>query len=72
MIGHPGAVIGPLSEEHGVVTLSLDDPDVKIGEQVEIIPNHICPSVNLMDELVIVRDAQVIDTWKVAARGKVR
>ncbi len=72
LIGQPGAVIGPLSEEHGVVKLSLDDPDLKIGDQVEIIPNHICPSVNLMDELVIVRDGQVIDTWKVAARGKIR
>jgi D-serine deaminase-like pyridoxal phosphate-dependent protein len=72
MIGHPGAVIGPLSEEHGVVTLSLDDPDAKIGDQVEIIPNHICPTVNLMDELLIVRDGQVIDTWRVAARGKIR
>jgi D-serine deaminase-like pyridoxal phosphate-dependent protein len=65
-------VIGPLSEEHGVVALSRDDPELKIGDQVEIIPNHICPSVNLMDELVIVRDGQVIDTWKVAARGKIR
>lgn len=72
IVTQPGAVIGPLSEEHGVVKLSLDDPDVKIGDRLEIIPNHICPAVNLMEELVIVRDGQVIDTWKVAARGKIR
>jgi D-serine deaminase-like pyridoxal phosphate-dependent protein len=33
---------------------------------------HICPSVNLMDELTIIRDGEVVDVWKVAARGKIR
>ncbi len=43
-----------------------------VGDRVEIIPNHICPAVNLTDELVIVRDGHVVDHWPVAARGKVR
>jgi D-serine deaminase-like pyridoxal phosphate-dependent protein len=72
IIGHPHAVIDKLSEEHGVVVLPPEDERIAIGDRVEIIPNHICPSVNLMDELVIVRDGQQIDTWKVAARGKIR
>jgi D-serine deaminase-like pyridoxal phosphate-dependent protein len=61
-----------MSEEHGVVLLPPDDPGVRIGERVEIIPNHICPTVNLMDELTIVRDGDVADVWRVAARGKIR
>ena len=61
-----------LSEEHGVVTLSPDERGFDVGDQVEIIPNHICPAVNLTDELVIVRDGHVVDRWPVAARGKVR
>jgi D-serine deaminase-like pyridoxal phosphate-dependent protein len=72
IIGHPAAVIDRLSEEHGVVVLPPEDERIAIGDRIEIIPNHICPSVNLMDELVIVRDGQVIDSWRVAARGKVR
>jgi D-serine deaminase-like pyridoxal phosphate-dependent protein len=70
IIGHPGAIIDRLSEEHGVVIIPEDDPGFTIGDRVEVIPNHVCPTVNLADELVIVRDGHVIDTWKIAARGK--
>jgi D-serine deaminase-like pyridoxal phosphate-dependent protein len=72
IVGHPGATIARLSEEHGVVTLSPDSSGFEVGDRVEIIPNHICPAVNLTDELIIVRDGHVIDRWPVAARGKVR
>ena len=72
IIGHPASVVERLSEEHGVVAVASGDPGFRIGERVEIIPNHICPSLNLLDELRIVRDGQVIDTWPIAARGKVQ
>lgn len=70
IIGHPNAIIDRLSEEHGVVIIPDDDPSFAIGDRVEIIPNHVCPTVNLADEMLIVRDGHVIDTWKIAARGK--
>jgi D-serine deaminase-like pyridoxal phosphate-dependent protein len=72
IVGHPTSVIERLSEEHGVVRIGEDDPGFTIGQQVEIIPNHVCPSVNLFDELTILRDGQVIDVWPVAARGKIQ
>jgi D-serine deaminase-like pyridoxal phosphate-dependent protein len=72
IVGHPGAPIARLSEEHGVVTLSPDERGFDVGDRVEIIPNHICPAVNLTDELTIVRDGHVVDRWPVAARGKVQ
>ena len=72
IVGHPGATIARLSEEHGVVTLAPAQRGFDVGDRVEIIPNHICPAVNLTDELIIVRDGHVIDRWPVAARGKVR
>jgi D-serine deaminase-like pyridoxal phosphate-dependent protein len=36
---------------------------------VRIVPNHICPVVNLFDEAVIVEGDRQIDRWRVAARG---
>ena len=72
IVGHPGATIVRLSEEHGVVTLAPDESGFDVGDRVEIIPNHICPAVNLTDELVMLRDGHVVDRWPVAARGKVR
>ena len=72
IVGHPNATIARVSEEHGVVTLPQPEPGFDVGDRLEIIPNHICPAVNLTDELVIIRDGHVVDHWPVAARGKVR
>jgi D-serine deaminase-like pyridoxal phosphate-dependent protein len=41
-----------------------------VGEVVAIIPNHVCPVVNLADELVVTRAGAVIDRWPVDARGR--
>jgi D-serine deaminase-like pyridoxal phosphate-dependent protein len=72
IVGHPEATIARLSEEHGVVLLPPDSAGFAVGDRIEIIPNHICPAVNLTDELVVVRGGHVVDRWPVAARGKVR
>jgi D-serine deaminase-like pyridoxal phosphate-dependent protein len=72
IVEHPNATIVRLSEEHGVVALPVDEPGFAVGDRVEIIPNHICPAVNLTDELVVVRDGHEVGRWPVAARGKVR
>lgn len=72
IVGHPDVVITKLSEEHGACELPADEPGFNVGDRVEVIPNHICPTVNLMDELAIVRDGQIVDHWTIAARGKVR
>lgn len=72
IVGHADATITKLSEEHGTVHVPDGHDGLRIGDRVEIIPNHVCPTVNLQDELFIVRDGELIDRWPVAARGKVR
>ena len=72
IVGHPDVRIVKLSEEHAVCSLPEGTDGFEIGERVEIIPNHICPTVNLMNELFVVRDGAIVDTWRVAARGMVR
>jgi D-serine deaminase-like pyridoxal phosphate-dependent protein len=72
IVGHPGAIIYQVNEEHGSVRIPEDDPGFTLGEHVEIIPNHVCPAVNLHDEMLIIRDGLVVDTGKIAARGKVK
>jgi D-serine deaminase-like pyridoxal phosphate-dependent protein len=68
----PEARIVSLSEEHGVVSIPDGVEFPGIGERVEVIPNHVCPAVNLHDELHIVRGEDVLHVWSIAARGKVR
>jgi D-serine deaminase-like pyridoxal phosphate-dependent protein len=72
IVGHPQAEIARLSEEHGVVLLPPDEAGFQVGDRVEIIPDHVCPTINLTDDLFILRDGRVADVWRVAARGKVR
>lgn len=72
IVGHPDVVISKLSEEHGICELPEGEEGFNVGDRVEIIPNHVCPTVNLMDEMAIVRNGQIVDTWKIAARGKIR
>ncbi|HEU0164582.1 MAG TPA: alanine racemase, partial [Thermomicrobiales bacterium] len=61
-----------LSEEHGVCEVPDGEEGFQVCDRVEIIPNHVCPTVNLMDEMFIARDGKIVDTWTIAARGKVR
>ncbi len=68
----PDATVVRVSEEHGVIELPEGARDVKVGDRLEIIPNHVCPTVNLQDEMFVVRDDEVVACWDVIARGKVR
>jgi D-serine deaminase-like pyridoxal phosphate-dependent protein len=66
----PHAVIERLNEEHGVVITK--EEDLHIGQRVEVIPNHVCPVVNLMEKVYVVRGNEVVAEWKVEARGKIQ
>ncbi len=68
----PTARIVSLSEEHGVVHLPPGTAFPGIGQQVEVIPNHVCPAVNLHEEFYLVDGEDVVEVWPIAARGKVR
>jgi D-serine deaminase-like pyridoxal phosphate-dependent protein len=68
VVGHQWTV-RKLNEEHGYV--EIHGP-ARIGEKVWVIPSHVCPTVNLHDEIWYGRRGQVEGSWKVAARGKVQ
>jgi D-serine deaminase-like pyridoxal phosphate-dependent protein len=58
-----------LNEEHGYVEIR---GPARVGEKVWVVPSHVCPTVNLHDEIWYGRRGRVEGSWKVAARGKVR
>jgi D-serine deaminase-like pyridoxal phosphate-dependent protein len=60
-----------LYDEHTVIEDSQFTQQVSIGDMIRIIPNHICPVVNLYNELYLVDGTQVIDTYRIAARGEI-
>jgi D-serine deaminase-like pyridoxal phosphate-dependent protein len=63
-------VIRRLSEEHAQVEFSSGSRRPELGERVTIIPNHICPCVNLQDELWWRESDGSIRPIRVDARGK--
>jgi D-serine deaminase-like pyridoxal phosphate-dependent protein len=72
VLEYPEAVVGNLSEEHGIVDLSACAERPQVGEIVHVVPNHCCVVSNMVDELYGVRGEKVEVVWPVAARGRVR
>jgi D-serine deaminase-like pyridoxal phosphate-dependent protein len=70
--GMPDVKLIRAYEEHGVLKIDPSKAKLKVGDKLEVIPNHVCPAVNLFDELVVVRNDCVETMWKVSARGKLR
>lgn len=68
--GMPGICIDRLMEEHGMLTLCDDTKSLKVGDRIEVIPNHVCPTVNLADRLFGVRADCLEVEIPVTARGK--
>ncbi len=69
--GYPGAHVIRLSEEHGMLEFPAP-ADIRIGDRVAIVPNHICPVINLADSVSVVADGRLAERWVVSARGRVK
>lgn len=67
--GHDELIIQVLSEEHGTVEIR-GETDLKVGDVIEVIPNHVCPVINLADELHGFRDGKFETKLPVSGRGK--
>ncbi|WP_461636352.1 hypothetical protein [Glutamicibacter soli] len=39
------------------------------GEQLRIIPNHVCVAVNLVDSVLAIHPDGAVERWDVNARG---
>lgn len=70
VLNQPELVLEDLSEEHGHLAFS-GPPSLKVGDLVRIVPNHICPCINLHDRVFVISDDNVVDQWRVLARGHV-
>jgi len=72
VIEYPGAKITALSEEHGTVDLADCRERPRVGDVVQVVPNHCCVVTNMVDEIYGVRQGRLEVVWPVAARGRVR
>lgn len=56
-------------DEHGRLTFPAGTFSPKPGDRLELIVSHCDPTINLFDEIHVVRGAEVVDTWPVSLRG---
>lgn len=57
------------SEEHGVLQVK-DWSSINVGDVFYGVPYHICPTINLFDEVSVVANARKIETWEISARKR--
>ncbi len=70
--GRPDLCFIKANEEHGILRMASLRRRLKVRDRLEIIPNHVCPVMNLHDEVVGIRNGRIESVWAVAARGKIR
>ena len=70
LLDRPEVRVVRMSEEHGILDLSRTSWKPAVGEQVRVVPNHVCIVVHLNDLVYGVRDEVVETHWPVVARGR--
>jgi D-serine deaminase-like pyridoxal phosphate-dependent protein len=68
--GYPDLIIERVSDYHGVIRVPAGAKRPALGEVVAIVPNHVCPVIDLRDTFVASRSGTVVGTWPVDARGR--
>ena len=69
---HPELTVASVSQEHGLIRAAAAaaiEGKFKVGQQIEIIPNHSCLTEAHFDEYVVIEGGRVMDRWHIE-RGR--
>ena len=69
IIEHPEVTIHKMAEEHGFLDLSNCKTPIKVGDILRVIPNHVCVTVNMFDNLIAIRGETIVGALPITARG---
>jgi D-serine deaminase-like pyridoxal phosphate-dependent protein len=69
LIDYPDAVIARISEEHGVTHFPKGANKPRLGERVNVVPNHICPCINLQNHVWLDHGQGELEKLPIDARG---
>lgn len=70
--GWDDVTIFDVYDEHAIIYHKEFRDAVRVGDKVEIIPNHICPVVNLHEKAYLASEGEVVDVIPVECRGKLQ
>lgn len=72
VMGDENVIISSMFDEHGLIEDKGFHGRISLGDKVRIIPSHICPTVNLYDEAVLISEGEILETIPVLCRGKTK
>jgi D-serine deaminase-like pyridoxal phosphate-dependent protein len=70
LLDRPEVTVQRLSEEHGILDLRNSDWRPTVGEQIRLVPNHVCVVVHLHEVIYGMRGDRIETSWPVSARGR--
>ena len=57
-----------INEEHS--QMKSIGADLEIGQKIDFIPAHVCTTINLYDQIHVIKNNEYIGKWQILARGK--
>lgn len=66
----PGVTLMSLNEEHGRLQVDPEQASLRVGDRVELIPSHVCTTVNLHDRYYVMQNSRLVQIWPITGRGK--
>ena len=72
IVGYDDIFCEKMNEEHGYLDLENSKAKLEPGQLVDVVPNHVCTCINMHDTLYGMRGGEVVESWPIAARGKVQ
>jgi D-serine deaminase-like pyridoxal phosphate-dependent protein len=70
VVGYPDLVLERVNDYHGVCTVPSGADRPKLGDVVAVVPNHVCPVIDLVDVVVVMAADGSASEWPVDARGR--
>lgn len=70
VVGRPELTPLSPSEEHLPMSVAEGAEGPQVGEELYLLPRHVCPTVNNFDCALLVRDGQIESVERVSARGR--
>jgi D-serine deaminase-like pyridoxal phosphate-dependent protein len=70
--GYDEVYIHDVYDEHAIIYNEKFRNQIKIGDKVEIIPNHICPVCNLYDKAYLISNGEILEEIPIKCRGKLQ
>lgn len=70
VISPSGVRLAALNEEHGRLEVDPAQVVLHVGDRVELLPSHVCTTVNLHDRYYVLTDGHLAHIWPISGRGK--